>query len=92
MEVSTLLPPSIAVTEEPLPRWQEISFELLDGLAQHGGGAAGDVLVAGAVEAVAADLVLLIVLVGQRVHVSLGGHGLVEGGVEHGHHEARPCP
>ena len=26
MEVSTDLPPSMAVTEEPLPRWQEISF------------------------------------------------------------------
>ena len=26
MEVSTLLPPSTAVTEEPLPRWQEMSF------------------------------------------------------------------
>ena len=37
-------------------------------------------------EAVAADLVLFIVLVGQGVHVGLGGHGLVEGGVEHAHH------
>ena len=41
---------------------------------------------AGAVEAVAPDLVLLIPGVGQGVHVGLGGHGLVEGGVEHGHH------
>ena len=36
-------------------------------------------------EAIAADLVILIVLIGQSIHVSLGGHGLVEGGVEHGH-------
>ena len=32
MEVSTLLPPSTAVTEEPLPRWQEMSFRLSMGL------------------------------------------------------------
>ena len=37
-------------------------------------------------EAVTADLVLGIVLIGQGVHVGLGGHGLMEGGVEHGHH------
>ena len=36
-------------------------------------------------EAVAADTVLLIVLVGQGVHVSLGGHGAVEGGIKHDH-------
>ena len=41
---------------------------------------------AGAVEAVAADLVLLIVLVGQSVGVGHGGHGLMERGVEHGDH------
>ena len=40
---------------------------------------------AGAVEAVAADLVLLIVLIGQGVGVGHGGHGLVECGVKHGH-------
>ena len=32
MEVSTLLPPSMAVTEEPLPRWQEMSFSSSAGL------------------------------------------------------------
>ncbi len=85
MEVSTLLPPSTAVTEEPLPRWQEISFSSSRLLAQHSGSALGDILVRGAVEAVAADLVLLIVLVGQGIHIGLGGHGLMEGGVEHGH-------
>ena len=36
-------------------------------------------------EAVAAHLVLLVVLVGQGVGVGHRGHGLVEGGVEHGH-------
>ena len=61
-------------------------LQLLGGLAQHGGGPLGDVLVAGAVEAVAADLVLLIELIGQGVGVGHGGHGLMEGGVEHGDH------
>ena len=32
MEVSTLLPPSTAVMEEPLPRWQEMSFSSWMGL------------------------------------------------------------
>ena len=59
-------------------------LELLGLLAQHRGSAAGDVLVRGAVEAVAANLVVLIVLIGQGVHVSLGGHGLMERSVEHG--------
>ena len=38
---------------------------------------------AGAVEAVAADAVLLIVFVGDGVHVGLRRHGAVERGVEH---------
>ena len=67
MEVSTLLPPSMAVTEEPLPRWQEISLSCSMGLAQHIGRALGNILVRGAVEAVAADLVLLIVLIGNGI-------------------------
>ena len=61
-------------------------LQLLRRLAQHGGGPLGDILVAGAVEAVAADLVLLIELIGQGVDIALGGHGLVESGVEHTHH------
>ena len=61
-------------------------LQLLDGLAQHGGGPGGNVAVRGAVEAVAADLILLIVLVGQSIDVALGGHGLMEGGVKHAHH------
>ncbi len=48
-------------------------------------GARGHVAVAGAVEAVAADLVLLVQLVGQAVQVGGRGHGLVERGVEDGH-------
>ena len=60
--------------------------QLLNGAAQQGGGPLGDVLVGGAVEAVAADLVLGVPAVRHGVDVSLGGHGLVEGGVEHSHH------
>ena len=46
----------------------------------------GDELMAGAVETVAAHLVLLIVLVGHTVEVSLGRHGLMERGIKHTHH------
>ncbi len=46
------------------------------------GAHAGDELVARAVRAVAADAVLLVVLVREAVHVSVSGHRLVEGGVE----------
>ena len=60
-------------------------LQLLGLLAQHGGSPAGDILVGGAVEAVAANLVLLIVFIGQGVHIGLGGHRLVEGGVKHSH-------
>src|SRR5699024_5874898 len=55
------------------------------GVAQHVDGPGGDIAVAGAVEAVAAHVILLIVLVGDGVAVGLGGHGHVESGVEHGH-------
>mmetsp|Transcript_36424 Transcript_36424/g.91508 ORF Transcript_36424/g.91508 Transcript_36424/m.91508 type:complete len:287 (-) Transcript_36424:28-888(-) len=41
--------------------------------------------VAGAVEAVPPDAVLACELLGHRVRVGLGGHGHVEGGVEHSH-------
>ena len=61
-------------------------LDLLGLLAKHRGGTARHVLVAGSVETIPADLVLLIVGVGQGVHVGLGGHGLVESGVKHGHH------
>ena len=51
-------------------------------LAKDFRGAVRDVAVARAVKAVAADAVLLIVLVGDAVNVGLGRHGLVESGVE----------
>ena len=44
------------------------------------------IAVAGAVEAVFADVVLLVVLMGHSVHIRLLGHGLMKGGVEHGDH------
>ena len=37
-------------------------------------------------EAVAADAVVLIILIGERIHVGLAGHGLMEGSIEHGDH------
>ncbi len=52
--------------------------------ANHLGGLLGDELVAGAVEAVAADAVFLIHLVGQAIEEALGRQGAVEGGVEDG--------
>ena len=56
------------------------------GVAAHdGGGPGGHIAVGGAVEAVAADLVLLVILVGDGIGIGLLGHGHVEGGVEHGH-------
>ena len=61
-------------------------LELFDGLAHQLGAAGGDIAVGGAVEAVAADAVVLVVLVGDGVHERLAGHGLVERGVEHGNH------
>ena len=51
--------------------------ELADALA--------DIAVAGAMEAVAAHVQLLIVFHGNAVQVSLGRHGLMERGIEHGH-------
>ena len=47
--------------------------------------AVGDETVAGAVGTVAADLVLLVIFIGNGVHVCLGRHGLMEGGVEDEH-------
>ena len=48
-------------------------------------GAGRDVAVGRAVEAVLADVQVGVILVGDGVAERLGGHGLVEGGVEHGH-------
>ena len=61
-------------------------LQLFNGLAQHSGGPAGHILVGSTVEAVAADLILGIILIGQGVGVGHGRHGLMEGGVEHGYH------
>ena len=61
-------------------------LQALNGLLQILGSLVSHVLVAGAVEAVAADAVLLIVLVGDGVHISLRGHGAVESGIEHSDH------
>ena len=59
-------------------------LQLACGLAHQLDGALGNIAVAGAVEAVAAQMVFLIVLGGDGVTVGLGGHGHVERGVEHG--------
>ena len=61
-------------------------LQLFDGLAHQLCAAAGNIAVRGAVEAVAADAVVFVVLIGNCVHVSLAGHGLVESGVEHCNH------
>ena len=61
-------------------------LQLFDGLAHQLGAAGGDIAVRGAVEAVAADAVLLVIIIGDRVHIGLSGHGLVESSVEHGDH------
>ena len=42
-----------------------------------------DIAVGGTVETVATDAVLLIQLVGDGIHIGLGGHRLMESGVEH---------
>ena len=61
-------------------------LQALNGLLQVLGSLVCNILVAGAVEAVTADTVLLIVLVGDGVHISLRGHGAVESGVEDSDH------
>ena len=61
-------------------------LQALNGLLQILGSLISNVLVAGAVEAVAADAVLLIVLVGDGVHIGFRGHGAVESGVEDSDH------
>ena len=61
-------------------------LQILQGLVHEGGRSLGDVAMRGAVGAVLADGVLLVQLVGQRVHVGLRRNGLEERGVEDGHH------
>ena len=48
--------------------------------------AGGDVAVAGAVEAIAADGIFFIIFIGDTEHIGFTGHGLVEGGVKDGYH------
>ena len=60
-------------------------LQAVDGLLQVLGSLVADVLVAGAVEAVAADAVPGVVLVGDGVHIGLRGHGAVEGGIKDSH-------
>ncbi|CDC28528.1 cAMP-binding protein [Faecalibacterium sp. CAG:82] len=61
-------------------------LQTLNGLLQILGSLISNVFVAGAVEAIAADAVLLIVLVGDGVHIGFRGHGAVESGVEDSDH------
>lgn len=63
--------------------WQVISFQILDVLAHELCNAVADIAVGGAVEAIAADLVLLIVLIRHSEHVSLLRHGGMESRIEH---------
>ena len=60
--------------------------QLLKRTAEHFGSLLGNILMAGAVEAVAADLVLLIVLVRDRVHIVRLRHSLMERSIKYGNH------
>ncbi len=59
-------------------------LEVIDRAVEDLGCAEGDVVVAGAVEAVAADRVVLVEFVGESVEVGVARDGVVEGGVEDG--------
>ena len=60
-------------------------FGIVDIQARKLGAHTGHKLVGGAVRTVAADAVFFIVFVRQAIHVGVGRHGLVEGGVEGNH-------
>lgn len=64
-------------------------IQLLWFLAQHAGSCFDKILVAGAMEAVTPDVMLLIIFVRQAVHVCIVWHGLVVGCVKHTDLEAR---
>ena len=53
--------------------------------AAEAGRLGGNIAVAAAVEAVAPDHVVRVILIRQGIHIGPPGHGLMEGGVEHGH-------
>ena len=59
-----------------------MAVDHLDILANQSGNTLGNILVGSAVEAIAADSVLLIVLGGDGITVSLGLHGHMESGIE----------
>ena len=89
------LPFLTAVMEEPLPIWQVMSLrslmsgdelEILDVLAHQISHSAGYEAVGCAVSTVAADGVLLIILIRNSVHIRLLGHSGVERGVEYDYH------
>ena len=61
-------------------------LQLFNGLAQHGSGPAGHILVRGTVETVAANLVLCVILIRKGIGIGHRGHSLMEGGIKHGHH------
>ncbi len=82
MEVSTHLPSMLAETEEPLPRWQLMTR--VPFFAHDLAGAGGHEAMGRAVETVAADGVVLVVLIRNGVNVRFRRHGHAEGGVEHG--------
>ena len=54
------------------------NITFLSGLTEHSDSSLGNISVAGAVEAVAANLVLLVIFIGKRVHIRKVGHCLVE--------------
>ena len=55
-------------------------------LADHFSDLLGNEGVAGAVEAIAADLVIPVIVHGDRVHISLLGHGLMESSIKDSYH------
>ena len=57
-------------------------FKILYILAHYCGAALADILVRGAVRAVAADLVLFIVFIGKTEYIRLGRHCLMKSGVK----------
>ena len=69
----------------PVAEVQADEVGLFGRLAEVAGGGGGDEFVAGAVEAVLAEAVLGVPLVGDGVEEGLGRHRLVEGRVEDGH-------
>ncbi len=61
-------------------------LQLFNGLAHKFCAAGRDIAVGRAVETIAAYAVILIILIGNSIHESLAGHGLMEGSIENGNH------